>query len=279
MPRGRRRGEESPVSFFSFQDVMMCTIGMTIISTLVLILQLGRSAAAERPAERAVTQPEAERRVESLRRARASLEVRVTDAELERSGDAVHRLGEDRSRIFVGKESLDRLRREQEEKRARLKAIVQASKADDRAIVAVELMERRDELQAQLRDLNSRRRIVYLVAPSDTVLPMVTEIAGGRVVVSTDQAKEAPMALPSGDPEQAARAILAVFRSLPDRDRRYFLLVVKPSGIPTYLRLKALLAGDPATRDVRIGLDLIPEDCWTTDEFPAADAGTSETKP
>lgn len=277
MPRGRRSEDESPVSFFSFQDVMMCTIGITIITTLILVLQLGRTVAAA--AEQAVPTPSEESELRSLEEAREVLARRLSREELERDTGAEDRLAADALALHLTAEDLARLEREVLEARSKLRQAVQERRADDRALVALELMERRDELQAQLRDLNSRRRIVYLVAPSDTVLPMVTEIAGGRVVVSTDQAREAPMALPSGDPEQAARAILAVFRSLPDRDRRYFLLVVKPSGIPTYLRLKALLAGDPATRDVRIGLDLIPEDCWTTDEFPAADAGTSETKP
>jgi hypothetical protein len=277
MPRGRRSEDESPVSFFSFQDVMMCTIGITIITTLILVLQLGRTVSAA--AEQAVPTPSEESELRSLEEAREVLARRLSREELERDTSAEDRLAADALALHLTAEDLDRLEREVLEARSKLRQAVQERRADDRALVALELMERRDELQAQLRDLNSRRRIVYLVAPSDTVLPMVTEIAGGRVVVSTDQAREAPMALPSGDPEQAARAILAVFRSLPDRDRRYFLLVVKPSGIPTYLRLKALLAGDPATRDVRIGLDLIPEDCWTTDEFPAADAGTSETKP
>ena len=36
-----RHGDESPMSFFSFQDVMMCTIGVTIVITMVLILQIG----------------------------------------------------------------------------------------------------------------------------------------------------------------------------------------------------------------------------------------------
>ena len=277
MPRGRRSEDESPVSFFSFQDVMMCTIGITIITTLILVLQLGRTVSAA--AEQAVPTPSEESELRSLEEAREVLARRLSREELERDTGAEDRLAADALALHLTAEDLARLEREVLEARSKLRQAVQERRADDRALVALELMERRDELQAQLRDLNSRRRIVYLVAPSDTVLPMVTEIAGGRVVVSTDQAREAPMALPSGDPEQAARAILAVFRSLPDRDRRYFLLVVKPSGIPTYLRLKALLAGDPATRDVRIGLDLIPEDCWTTDEFPAADAGTSETKP
>jgi hypothetical protein len=269
MPRGRRASDESPVSFFSFQDVMMCTIGITIISTLVLILQLGRSVAqASVPVAPADI---GERELDELSQAREILARRLSREELERDTGAEERLARDAMSLHLTAEELERLEREVLDARSKLRKTLEAQRADDRALIALELMERRDEMQAQLRDLNSRRRIVYLVAPSDTVLPMVTEISGTRVVVSTDQAREAPMALPSGDPDQAARAILAVFLSLPDRDRRYFLLVVKPSGIPTYLRLKVLLASDPATRDIRLGLDLIPEDCWTTDEFPARD--------
>jgi hypothetical protein len=277
MPRGRRASDESPVSFFSFQDVMMCTIGITIISTLVLILQLGRSVAhASVPA----TQDDIrERELGELTQAREILARQLSREELDRDTGAEERLARDAMSLHLTAEELERLEREVLDARSKLKKAMEAQRADSRALIALKLMERRDEMQAQLRDLNSRRRIVYLVAPSDTVLPMVTEISGTRVVVSTDQAREAPMALPSSDPDQTARAILAVFLSLPDRDRRYFLLVVKPSGIPTYLRLKALLASDPATRDIRLGLDLIPEDCWTTDEFPARDQQPPGPKP
>ena len=267
--RGRRRGEESPVSFFSFQDVMMCTIGITIISTLVLILRLGRAAAGA--ADPVADAPPAPNELATLDEARRLLAQRISREELDRDLGAEERLARDALALHMTAEDLARLEREVLESRSRFRKALQDQRADSRALVALELMERRDELRAQLRELDSRRRIVYLVAPSDPVRPMVTEVSGGRVVVSTDQAREAPMALPSANPEQSASAIAAVFRSLPDRDRRYFLLVVKPSGIPTYLRLKAMLAAEPDLRDVRVGLDLIPEDCWTTDEFPAAD--------
>jgi hypothetical protein len=55
MARGRR-GSDNPVSFFSFQDVMMCTIGVTIVITMILVLQLGAAAAkveSELPADHA----------------------------------------------------------------------------------------------------------------------------------------------------------------------------------------------------------------------------------
>lgn len=249
----------------------MCTIGITIISTLVLILQLGRTAAGAAKPE--AEPPPVPNELATLEEARQLLARRVSREELDRDLGAEERLARDALALHMAAEDLERLEREVLEARSRFRKALQEQRADSRALVALELMERRDELRAQLRDLDSRRRIVYLVAPSDPVRPMVTEVSGARVVVSTDQAREAPMALPSASPEQSARAIVSVFRSLPDRERRYFLLVVKPSGIPTYLLLKAMLASDPDLQDVRIGLDLIPEDCWTTDEFPASVPG------
>lgn len=270
MPRGKRGGDESPVSFFSFQDVMMCTIGITIITTLILILQLGRSAAASLPDRRPAEMTPEESELQRLRAAHGLLSDSLRDAELSRDTDAERKLATDALSLHVTGDELAQLREEIEKDSKRLRELVDRQRSDDRALVALELMEQRDRLQDQLRELNNRRRIVYLVAPSETLVPLVTEVSGGRVVVSTDQSREAPLALPAADPAEAAKSILAVFQSLPDRDRRYFLLVLKPSGIPAYLHLRALLASDPSMRDVRIGLDLIPEDCWTTDEFPAA---------
>lgn len=272
MARGKRGADESPVSFFSFQDVMMCTIGITIITTLILILQLGRSAAASLPEDDPARLTPEHAELQRLRAAHDLLSEELREQELSRDTDAERKLARDALSLHVTGEELARLREEIAKDSKRLRQLVDRQRADSRALVALELMEQRDRLQEQLRELNNRRRIVYLVAPSESLIPLVTEISGGRVVVSTDQSREAPLALPSSDPAEAARSILAVFRSLPDSNRRYFLLVLKPSGIPVYLHLKALLAADPSTRDIRIGLDMIPEDCWTTDEFPAAEA-------
>lgn len=250
----------------------MCTIGITIITTLVLVLQLGRAAAAVPSASTDVDSIE-EREIQQLAEARDALANEISAAELERDVKAEHRLAADASSLQLTGQELDRIRKEIEDRQAKLRELVERRSDNTNALVALKLLEQQDRLKEQLRELNNRRRIVYLVAPSEPLLPLVTEVSGTRVIVSTDQTREAPMALSARqtDPEAAARAIIEVFRSLPDRERRYFLIVLKPSGIPVYLHLRAMLAADPSTRDVRIGLDLIPEDCWTTDEFPAAD--------
>ena len=269
MARGRRGQDESPVSFFAFQDVMMCTIGITIITTLILILQLGRTASTTRSSTTGATTLSADQELNQLVAAHEALTKQVSSAELARDTDAESTLSKDALSLHATAEDLERMKREILSAREELSKVVHAARSNDKALLALELMRRRDELQDELKAIANRRRIVYLVAKSEAFVPLVTEISSARVVVSTDQSHEAPLSLPSSDPESAAQAIIGVFQSLPDRDRRYFLLVLKPSGIPAYLRLKELLLANPDTRDIRIGLDLIPEDCWTTDEFPA----------
>jgi hypothetical protein len=265
--RGRRGGDESPVSFFSFQDVMMCTIGITIITTMILVLQLGR-VAAQHPQMSLNESEDAE--LTRLVAAQDALSKQLSEEELDRDIDADRKLASEVVTIVATAEELERMKKEVLAARDELEKLVRTAGADDRALLALELMRRRDELQDELKDLSNRRRIVYLVAPSEPLAPIVTEVSSGRVVMSTDQSREAPLSIPSSDAESAARAIIAVFKSTPTRERRYLLLVLKPSGIPTYLRLRELLNADPETRGVRVGLDLIPEDYWTTDEFPGS---------
>lgn len=277
MARGRRGVDESPVSFFSFQDVMMCTIGITIITTLILILQLGRTAAAARPPLALAASEGAE--LSRLVATQEALTEQISQIELGREADSDRKLSNDVMVILLTAGELERKRTEVLLAREELEKLLRTAKADEKALLALELMRRRDDLQDELKDLSNRRRVVYLVAPSEPLTPLVTELSSARVVMSTDQSREAPLSITSGDAEAAARAILAVFKSMPDRDRRYLLLVVKPSGIPTYLRLHELLNTDPDVRGVRVGLDLIPEDYWTTDEFPASRDPEREAKP
>jgi hypothetical protein len=257
------------VTFFAFQDVMMCTIGITLITTIILILQIGRSAAAMQASDSAHVVVEQREELARLLAAIDVLAAQISQAELALESDAEMKLARDALSVRSMGDDLSRLRNDIVSSREALERMAREARADQQALLALELMKQRDELHEQLKELNNRRRIVYLVAPGESFVPLVTEVSSSRLVVSTDQSREAPLSLPSSDPEMAAQALLGVFMSLPDREQRYLLLVLKPSGIPTYLRLRELLQANQNTRNVRIGLDLIPEDHWTTDEFPA----------
>jgi len=86
---GRRRDNSAPVTFFSFQDVMLSLIGIAIVITLILLLQVtestvrvvSRAAAADGGAEDA---SERERLLESRV---ASLEFAVREAQKRPDGD------------------------------------------------------------------------------------------------------------------------------------------------------------------------------------------------
>lgn len=270
MARGRRRAaDETPVSFFSFQDVMMCTIGITLISTMILIMQLGRAAAASAPRSMPRGTVEVDAELARLLVAHEEISRALGRDIRERKDDAEGVLASAAIRLPGIDEDLRRLRREIEEARARRnEALVRASQ-DTEALLAARLEEERDRLRDQIRELSGRRRIVYLRAPTETRLPLVVEISSARVVISPDQSREPAISLSAGDPGMAAKQVIAFFKSMPDRDSRYLLVVLKPSGIPVHLRLREALREDPEMRGVPNGLDLIPEDYWTDDLFPA----------
>jgi len=255
----------------------MCMIGVTIITTLILMLQVGRTAAATMSTTNRMNQKDPADQLAALKSVQAALRQRLSDAENARQVNSEVRLAQDVAAIDQTAVELDRLKQEIAKSHDELVKIAQEARADQRALIALELMRRRDELQVALQEISHRRRITYIVDASEQRRPLVTEISSARVVVSAEQSSGAPEAVPAGDPAATAQAIIAIFRSQPDVARRYLLLVLKPSGIPTYLRLIELLRADPALQDIQVGLDLIPEDHWTNDEFPARDVSGGGT--
>ena len=264
MARGRR---DSPVSFFSFQDVMVCTIGLTLLITLLLILQVGTSAAtaAAGAAPIAIAEPDDETaaEAESLRRRLAELEARFAQ-------DPNEELARIRSRLRGLDRDLRRLRLEIETADETLAEDLRVGSLDADEAVAEALVAKRDRMKEDLAAIEARRRIVYLVAPDEPHPPTVAELSAARSVISFDQEREAPIALAASDPQQQAQRILEVFTSRRDWRDRTLLLVLKPSGLATYRAILEAIASDPRFAEVVLGLDLVGEDRFTSDAFPSA---------
>ncbi|MGA0871621.1 MAG: hypothetical protein ACO3SJ_01985 [Phycisphaerales bacterium] len=264
MARGRR---DSPVSFFSFQDVMVCTIGLTLLITLLLILQVGTSAAtaAAGAAPIAIAEPDDETaaEAESLRRRLAELEARFAQ-------DPNEELARIRSRLRALDGDLRRLRLEIETADETLAEDLRVGSLDADEAVAEALVAKRDRMKEDLAAIEARRRIVYLVAPDEPHPPTVAELSAARSVISFDQEREAPIALAASDPQQQAQRILEVFTSRRDWRDRTLLLVLKPSGLATYRAILEAIASDPRFAEVVLGLDLVGEDRFTSDAFPSA---------
>ena len=274
MPRGRR---DSPVSFFSFQDVMVCTIGLTLLITLLLILQIGTSvgeaAASTEPIARTIDERDAlAEQAEALRERLAELEARAAK-------DPNEALARARSRLRALDCDLRRLRLEIEAADESLAETLRVGSLDSEEAVAEAIVAKRDRLKEDLAAIEARRRIVYLVAPDEAHPPTVAEISGSRAIVSFDQEREAPIALAADDPREHARRILEVFTSRRDWRDRTLLLVLKPSGLATYRAILGAIANDPRYGEVVLGLDLVGEDRFTSDAFPSPrrDGGPSRS--
>ena len=259
----RRRGDEAPVSFFSFQDVMMCTIGVTIVITMVLVLQLGAAAARVTATASALSvAPDHAALANEARDLRRRLEVAAARA----GGDSDRDRAQLRQDVLRQNDRAQRLERRAREAMERLRLVSARSSADPAAVEAADLLQRREELEDRLRTESLRRRVTYLLAPEDRK-PVIVEVSGDRLVAGTTLERDAPLALPLVDPGSAAELLAAWMGALPDGDRRSVLFVVKPSGVPAWRAVRQRLLALPGMADVPTGLDLIPEDAFTSDRF------------
>jgi hypothetical protein len=251
-----RRGSDSPVTFFSFQDVMMCTIGVTIVITMLLALQLGAAAAK---VETVVAQADPSARSALEREARA-LRERLESAAARLGGNSAQATAELRQRTLAENERAETLRKRHDDLLRRVRTEAARAAADPVAVEAADLLQRREELEDRLRTDTLRRRVTYLVAEED------------RLVAGTTLERDTPLAIPLADPETAAATLASWIASLPDPDRRSILFVVKPSGVAAWRALREPMAAQPSLRDLPSGLDLIPEGAFTSDRFRAKEA-------
>lgn len=274
----RRGSRGNPVSFFSFQDIMVCTIGVVILVTLLLILRIGSEAAeASAALRRDEADRERPRELEAADAETAALRRRLAALEAAAATDPNEALARQRAELRELDRELRRLREEAEAAELALAEAVRGADLDASAAIAEELMRRRDQLAEEVAAIERRQRIVYLLARDEAFPPTVAELSAERVVVSFDQAAEASFALAAGDPREAATRLLELFQSRPDWRQRTLLVVLKPSGVPAFAALRELVAADPRFEEVSIGLDLIGESQWTSDAFPSPRA--AEARP
>ena len=260
-----RRGDESPMSFFSFQDVMMCTIGVTIVITMVLILQIGADAAVVEATESQAKADLPKSRAELANEA-AGLKDRLNAAAVKKSPNQALVRGTLRQEL---RSELDKRQRATDEKKKvemQVREMVALSSADPSAIEAAELIRQRDELEERLATTQLRRRVTYLLAEDDRK-PVIIEVSGAQLVAGTNAEQDSPLAISLNDPATAATLLKRWIQSLPDPTKRTLLFVVKPSGVAMWRELTQALSNDAELGALPRGLDLIEEDAYTSDRF------------
>jgi len=230
---------------------MIGTIGVVLVITLLLLLQIGRAAIAR--AEPLRPLPE----VEPIQTAN------VTDVP---TRGELATLTRD---LLDADGTLRSLRRRIDQRRSEHHAAVIDAMRDGDALLAEHLLADQAQLRTEIESLRNRR-LVYLIADRAS-RPIVAELASGRCVLSTDQQADPPIAIRSADPNVLIDRLLGWFQSQANPHAQHLLIVLKPSGLPAWRALQQRIAVDPALADMAIGIDLIPESASTT-SFPAEHA-------
>ena len=269
-----RHGDESPMSFFSFQDVMMCTIGVTIVITMVLILQIGADAAVVEATESQANADLTKSRGELASEA-AGLKQRLDRAAQAKSPNQALVRGALRQELRSELDKRERATSEKKKVEQQVREVLAQLSADPSAIEAAELIRKRDELEERLATTQLRRRVTYLLAEDDR-LPVIIEVSGAQLVAGTNSEQDSPLAIPLNDPATAAVLLKQWIQSLPNPTKRTLLFVVKPSGVALWRDISQAFAQDAQIGALPRGLDLIEEDSYTSDRFRPA---VKEVKP
>ena len=263
----RSKDQAAPVSFFSFQDVLLCIIGITVLLTVVLMI-LASLQAAETVARSTVTSPDpgAEAATQDLRDQRDVLLEAIRLASAQTGGDPLSERVSVRDDVLMVNTDLAKLEESIETLEAKLTELLQANPNAQLALQYEKTLERREALEAALSEESKRRRIQYIVGGADPSIPIGIELSASRAVIFTIGAGGESMMLPTAATDAAE--LVAIGRDLSQGRPFHLFFVVKPSGIGQYKRLRdelLELAGAPGA-----GLDLIPESMHVVDALPSA---------
>ena len=77
------------------------------------------------------------------------------------------------------------------------------------------------------------------------------------------------MRIAAGTAAAQCMQALRLYTALAQEEPSYILMIVTPSGIPTYQSLVQAIESLPEDRRPRLGIDLIPEGSFVSSEFPS----------
>ena len=276
----RRAGAQVPISFFSFQDVLLSLIGITIVITMIMLIQVTKvTVDAVRDARVSIDAgiPLTERE-RTLRDRVAALEQAVRQASARPDIDPLARRASLRQELLAGASQLESLEKRAKELEDQLRDLLVAHPEAASLREVLELTRVRDQLADELARLERRKRITFILDKAEPLRPIVFEISASRIVV-TDAENGASSRIAAGTTAAQALDALALFKVLAQERPSYILLVVTPSGLPLYQTLLDAIAAMPEAERPQLGLDFIPDGAYVSPVFPGAVAEDTEGRP
>ncbi len=267
-----RRQAQAPVTFFSFQDVLLSLIGITILVTVLLIIssmvqavetvEHAISAAAADPASAELTKAMEDRRdqlIEVVRR-----------AERRQHDDPAAKRATLRQELLASGEALDDLEREVAELEKALRDLILRHPDAGSAKRYMSLEQQRQELESQLEREQRRRQVTYLLGDLPQGVPVGTEVsARGFVVFSLEQGKGAMLVSATAGITDLKQVAATMAGGKPF----YMLFIVKPSGIDHFRAMVAERAQLAEADRPPMGLDLVAETAVVVGALPGAPEG------
>jgi hypothetical protein len=254
----RRGGNSTPISLFSFQDIITSVTGIMILVTMMMTLELLQRKVSA-PA------PQTAKIIDELRPAvdQGDQEIAKLQQQLARDEQTLRELaGIDQNQVRRAMDDLERLTRQLQsdvqtlrgeeahaDSRVRRSEAEKTQRASD-AKTLQELTERVRKTQRQFEELKSSNRVIYNVSSSASKSAWLVQIGD-------DQLLTAPVGKPaasvfSGSPEARTAEFLRWAASR-DPKSEYFMLLVKPGGVASF---RTLLQG-LTSKGFQVGFDLI----------------------
>lgn len=261
MSRRRKRRNESPMTFFSFQDVITSVTGILILVTLLMALDLltrkqVRTVQAPDDSELAAVDLEvqsATRQREALKQSIISLqEISERHGGVSPIGASV-KAAELSTRLSEQRRELEDMRRQTEQlrhdvDRARFEvaqAEDDAQKAEKDAVTAI----------ATADAAKKSKSLVLLPGNGSDKVPLLVECAGDRLVVSQLAADGNVAQLESWQGAPATYRFISWAKQR-NKSTEYFVVIARPDGVSTAQQAIESLRGE----GFDVGWDAFPAD-------------------
>jgi hypothetical protein len=254
---------------------MLSLIGITIVVTLILVMQITESAAAvvAGAGRRSTEESPSSERERALGARVAALEFAVREAQRRPDGDPLARRASLRQEMLAVAGRLEELEDRAAELLRQMRELTLEHPDAGALVQLTEIIRMRDEALAELQTIERRRRISYILDASRSAKPILLEVSGSRIVACDLSADGVAIRIAAGTPAAQVNDALEFYATMTAGQDAYLLLVVKPSGVAQYWSLRAAIDALPEAARPAIGLDLIPEDSYVSELFPSAATG------
>lgn len=266
----RKRNNGTRFSLFAFQDIITCVMGIMLLVTLMMCLQITSVVALSSDSDVNDTVRQMKVRAAALSAEIAQLQQTVDEqASLLNSGAINDQtLLRDRSATLeadnrIAQEQMRRLLAEQAATQQKLTdlqnvSILQANQPEETNRLQLE----NQRLQQQLEQIKSGERVIYNAHVSNSKTCWLVEMTSAGNFIAAELGKQQT-------PKQfSSQRDLAAWMLQRHRAGASFMLVVKPNAADTF----DLLAETLRRQNIAFGFDLLPQDMSAIDPITGAGA-------